>query len=59
MFMVEPCMEEVRRNISEIQMDVKNEMQNDDIEGDKATSPLLHKRKRLNANRNVCWDFAT
>ncbi len=59
MFMVKPCMEKVGRNINEIHMDAKNEMQNDENEGDKITSPLLHKRKRLDANMNVCWDLAT
>jgi len=39
-------------------MDANNEMPNDEIEGDKATSPLLHKRERLDANKNVCWDLA-
>jgi hypothetical protein len=52
-------MEEVGRSISEVQMDVKNEVHNDKIQGKKATSPLLNKRKRLDANMNVCWDLAT
>jgi hypothetical protein len=40
-------------------MDAENEMSNDEIEGDKTTSPLLHKRKTLDVNKNVCWDLAT
>ncbi len=45
--MVKPCMEEVGKNINEIHMDANNEMQNDEIEGDKITSPLLHKEEKV------------
>ncbi len=41
MFMVKPCMEKVGRNINEIHMDAKNEMQNDENEGDLAIEAQL------------------